>query len=105
MKMVRAVVRPEREQEVTMALEGKGLGAFTRMDVFGRGRQQGIQIGELRYDELAKTLFMVVVEDDDLGKVLEAFQVGARTGHPGDGKVFVTEVEQVVTVRTGEKVL
>jgi nitrogen regulatory protein PII 1 len=105
MKMVRAVVRPEREVEVMQALESKGLWAFTRMDVFGRGRQQGIQIGEVRYDELAKSLFMLVVEDDDLAKTLEAFQAGARTGHPGDGKVFVSEVEQVVTVRTGEKVL
>jgi nitrogen regulatory protein PII 1 len=105
MKMVRAVVRPEKEMEVLQALEGRGLWAFTRMDVFGRGRQQGIQIGQVRYDELAKSLFMLVVEDEDLGKALEAFQAGARTGHPGDGKVFVSEVEQVVTVRTGEKAL
>jgi nitrogen regulatory protein PII 1 len=105
MKMVRAIVRPEREEEVLRALEANDLWAFTRMDVFGRGRQQGIQIGAARYDELAKSLFMVVVEDEDLPKALEAFERGARTGNPGDGKVFVTEVEQALTIRTGEKSL
>ena len=105
MKMIRAIVRPEKEEGVMRALEAQGLWAFTRMDVFGRGRQQGIQIGTAKYDELAKSLFMVVVEDEDLGKAMEAFQTGARTGNPGDGKVFVSDVEQVLTVRTGEKAL
>jgi nitrogen regulatory protein PII 1 len=105
MKMVRAIVRPEREEDVLRALEARDLWAFTRMDVFGRGRQQGIQIGAAKYDELAKSLFMVVVEDEDLPKALEAFEAGARTGNPGDGKVFISEVEQAITVRTGEKTL
>ena len=102
-KMIRCVVRPEREEQVMEALEGEGLIAFTKMDVFGRGRQKGIQVGATRYDDLAKTLFMVVVEDADEAKAIEAFKLGARTGHPGDGKIFVTEVHEVVTVRTGEK--
>jgi len=105
MKMIRAIVRPEREENVMRALEAQGLWAFTRMDVFGRGRQQGIQIGTAKYDELAKSLFMVVVEDEDLPKAVEAFSQGARTGNPGDGKVFISEVDQVLTVRTGEKTL
>ncbi len=105
MKMLRAVVRPEREEEVLRALEAQGLWAFTRMDVFGRGRQQGIQIGAARYDELAKSMFMLVVEDEDLPKALEAFEHGARTGNPGDGKIFVSEVEQALTIRTGDKTL
>ena len=105
MKMVRCVVRPEREEQVIEALEAGGVVAFTKMDVFGRGRQRGIQVGQTRYDELAKTLFMVVVEDEDVGKAVEAFKTGARTGHPGDGKLFISEVEEVVTIRTGEKTL
>jgi nitrogen regulatory protein PII 1 len=105
MKMLRAIVRPEREEDVLRSLEARGLWAFTRMDVFGRGRQQGIQIGAARYDELAKSLFMLVVEDEDLPKALEAFERGARTGNPGDGKIFVSEVEQALTIRTGEKTL
>jgi nitrogen regulatory protein PII 1 len=105
MKMLRAIVRPEREEDVLRSLEAQGLWAFTRMDVFGRGRQQGIQIGAARYDELAKSLFMLVVEDEDLPKALEAFERGARTGNPGDGKIFVSEVEQALTIRTGDKTL
>ena len=105
MKMVRCVIRPEREEQVIEALENAGVIAFTKMDVFGRGRQRGIQVGATRYDELAKTLFMTVVEDEDLPKAVEAFKAGARTGHPGDGKLFVSEVEEVVTIRTGEKTL
>ena len=105
MKMVRCVVRPEREEQVILALETVGVIAFTKMDVFGRGRQKGIQVGATRYEELAKTLFMTVVEDEDLGKAVDAFKEGARTGHPGDGKIFVSEVDEVVTVRTGEKTL
>jgi nitrogen regulatory protein PII 1 len=104
-KMVRCVIRPEREEQVIEALEQCGIIAFTKMDVFGRGRQKGIQVGATRYEELAKTLFMTVVEDEDLAKAVEAFKLGARTGHPGDGKLFVSEVEEVVTVRTGEKTL
>jgi nitrogen regulatory protein PII 1 len=104
-KMVRCVIRPEREEQVIEALEQYGIIAFTKMDVFGRGRQKGIQVGATRYEELAKTLFMTVVEDEDLSKAVDAFKLGARTGHPGDGKLFVSEVEEVITVRTGEKIL
>jgi nitrogen regulatory protein PII 1 len=103
--MLRCVVRPEREEQVISALEGAGLVAFTKMDVFGRGRQKGIQVGQTRYDELAKTLFMVVAEDEDLDKALAAFKEGARTGHPGDGKIFVSDVDEAYTIRSGEKAL
>ena len=105
MKMIRCIVRPEREEEVIDALESAGHIAFTKMDVFGRGRQRGVQIGATRYEELAKTMFLVVAEDAQLESVIEAFKLGARTGHPGDGKVFVTDVEETLTIRTGEKIL
>jgi nitrogen regulatory protein PII 1 len=105
MKMIRCVVRPEREEQVITSLEATGIIAFTKMDVFGRGRQKGVQVGATRYEELAKTMFMTVVEDEDLNKAVEAFKEGARTGHPGDGKIFVSDVDEVYTVRTGEKTL
>jgi nitrogen regulatory protein PII 1 len=105
MKMVRCIVRPEREEQVLQSMEGADLIAFTKMDVFGRGRQKGVQVGSTRYEELAKTMFMVVVEDDDLAKAVAAFKEGARTGHPGDGKIFVTDVDEAYTIRSGEKVL
>jgi nitrogen regulatory protein PII 1 len=105
MKMIRCIVRPEREENVIQAIEEKGLVAFTKMDVFGRGRQKGVQVGSTRYEELAKTMFMMVVEDDDLQKAVAAFSEGARTGHPGDGKIFVTDVDEAYTVRSGERLL
>lgn len=105
MKMIRGIVRPEKEEEVIRALEDAGQIAFTKMDVFGRGRQRGVQIGATRYEELAKVMFVVVVEDEGMDPVIEAFKLGATTGHPGDGKIFVTEVQDAYTIRTGEKTL
>jgi len=105
MKMIRCIVRPEKEEEVIQSLEAAGQIAFTKMDVFGRGRQRGVQIGATRYEELAKTMFVVVTEDSAVDAAIEAFKVGARTGHPGDGKIFMTEVDDAWTIRTGEKAL
>jgi nitrogen regulatory protein PII 1 len=102
MKMVRAFVRPEKEQEVVLALEGAGFPSLTKMPVFGRGKQKGLQVGPVRYDELAKTLIMMVVDDEDTDKVIGIIQDKARTGFIGDGKVFVSQVEAAYTVRTGE---
>ena len=75
MKMVRAIIRPEKEVPVAAALANGGFPAMTKWDVLGRGKQQGVQVGDHFYDELAKCIFMVVVEDD---------QVTGRCGlHPG----------------------
>mgnify|MGYP003438793938 CR=1 FL=1 len=58
MKMIRAFIRPEREQEVVLALEGAGFPSLTKMPVFGRGKQKGLTVGPVHYDELPKTLIM-----------------------------------------------
>lgn len=105
MKMIRAVIRPEREGEVATALERAGFSALTKMDVFGRGRQRGIKIGSARYDEIAKLMLMLVVEDKDAQRAVDIIKISARTGNFGDGKIFVTPVERVLTVRTGEETL
>jgi nitrogen regulatory protein PII 1 len=105
MKMIRCIVRPDKEWDVVKTLEKSGIFAFTKMDVFGRGKQKGIQIGSARYDELAKTQFMIVVEEEDLTRAMDAIKVGARTGNPGDGKIFISDVDEAYTIRTGEKVL
>lgn len=105
MKMIRAFIRPEKEQEVVLALEGAGFPSLTKMPVFGRGKQKGLQIGPVHYDELPKTLLMMVVDDEDVAKVVEMIQDKARTGFIGDGKIFVSPVEAAYTVRTGEAVL
>lgn len=105
MKMIRAIIRPEKETDVGTALERSGFSAMTKSDVFGRGKQRGIRIGSARYEEISKLLLMMVVEDHDLERALDIIKVSARTGNFGDGKIFVTPVERVLTIRTGEEVL
>lgn len=105
MKMVRAFIRPEKEQEVVLALEGAGFPSLTKMPVFGRGKQKGLQVGPVHYDELPKTLVMMVINDSEVQKVINIISEKARTGFIGDGKIFVSPVESSYTVRTGEAAL
>ena len=102
MKMIRAFIRPEKEQAVVQALEGAGFPSLSKMPVFGRGKQKGLTVGPVHYDELPKTLLMTVVDDKDLDNVIKVIQDKARTGFIGDGKIFVSPVESAYTVRTGE---
>jgi nitrogen regulatory protein PII 1 len=102
MKMIRAFIRPEKEQEVVLALEGAGFPSLTKVPVFGRGKQKGLTVGPVHYDELPKVLIMTVVNDTDLEKVMKVIQDKARTGFIGDGKIFISPVESAYTVRTGE---
>ena len=76
---------------------------MTKMPVFGRGKQKGLQVGPIHYDELPKTLLMIVVDDQDVNKVVSIIQQKARTGFIGDGKIFISPVEAAYTVRTGEE--
>lgn len=102
MKMIRAIIRPEKEEEVIAALEKAGFPSLTKMDVLGRGKQRGIQVGSAVYDELAKTMLLVVVEDEKVAQCSTAIANAARTGNYGDGKIFVSPVESAVTIRTGK---
>ena len=101
MKMVRAVVRPEKQPAVVSALARANFPGLTKWEVTGRGKQQGIQVGSQIYDELAKTMILVV-EDSHVETVVESIREAAFTGYPGDGKIFVSPVEEVYTVRTGK---
>lgn len=101
LKMVRAVIRPEVEREVVLALEAAGFPALTKSHVFGRGRQGGLKVGPVHYEELPKVSLMLVVEEDRVPEVVRTIETTARTGNIGDGKVFVTPVEQAWTIRTG----
>lgn len=103
MEMVRAVVRPEREGMVVEALAKEGFVSLTKMHVFGRGRQKGIQVGPITYDELPKLELMLVVSSEDTSKVVRIIEGTARTGNMGDGKIFVSPVSETYTIRTGEK--
>ena len=102
MKMIRAFIRPEKEQEVVLALEGAGFPSLTKMPVFGRGKQKGLQVGPVHYDELPKTLVMTVIDDADVERVIKVIEDKARSGFIGDGKIFVSPVDNAYTIRTGE---
>ncbi|MCK9441834.1 MAG: P-II family nitrogen regulator [Methanothrix sp.] len=103
MKMIRAVIRPEAVDKVADSLEAGGFTALTRVEVFGRGKQKGIKVGSVVYDNLPKTMLMLVVGDDDLEKAVKVIEGAARTGNIGDGKIFVTAVEETYTIRTGAR--
>ena len=103
MKMIRAVIRPEKENEVVEALAKAGFPALTKTDVTGRGRQQGIQVGSALYEELAKVQILLVVDEDKAEDAVKTVLDTAKTGNFGDGKIFVTDVEETYTIRTGKK--
>lgn len=103
MKMIRAVIRPEAVDKVADCLETGGFTALTRIEVFGRGKQKGIKVGNVVYDNLPKTMLMLVVGDNDQEKAVQIIEDSARTGNIGDGKIFVTSVEEAYTIRTGQR--
>lgn len=106
MVLIRAIVRPERADSVLAALLDAGYPAVTKVSVFGRGKQRGIRVGEVYYDELPKELLLAVVPDKDKDFVIKAVMETARTGKTGafgDGKIFVTPVEEVYTISSGVK--
>lgn len=104
MKMVRAIIRPEKAREVMDALEQAGFPSVTEMDVYGRGKQKGIKIGSVTYDELPKTMLFLIVEDKDAESVCKIILENAKTngGSIGDGRIFVLPVEEAYTISTGE---
>ena len=106
MVMVRAIVRPERVDAVLAALMDAGFPAVTKINVVGRGKQRGIKIGEVTYDELPKELVLTVIKDADKDYVVKTIMTAARTGDKGsfgDGKIFVSPVLEVYTVSSGVK--
>ncbi|MDR2746859.1 MAG: P-II family nitrogen regulator [Treponema sp.] len=105
MVMVRAIVRPEKAEEVMAVLMADGFPAVTRMNVSGRGKQRGIKIGEITYDEIPKELLLMVIKNADKNFVIKKIMEVARTGKGsfGDGKIFVSPVEEVYTVSSGIK--
>ena len=103
MKMIKGIVRPEKVEEVVDALAEEGLVALTKIDVVGRGKQKGLDVGGTHYDELPKTMLMIVTDDENVDKVTNIIIERGQTGHFGDGKIFITPVEEAYTIRTGIK--
>ena len=106
MKMVMAIIKPFKLDDVREALAEVGVQGITVTEVKGFGRQKGhtelYRGAEYVVDFLPKIKIEVVVSDDLLGPALEAIQAAARTGRIGDGKIFISEITEVVRIRTGE---
>ncbi|MBL4931563.1 P-II family nitrogen regulator [Clostridium paridis] len=106
MLMVRAILRPERVGMVLSELLSAGFPEVTKMDVFGRGKQKGIKVGDIYYDELPKEMILLVVKDEDKDDVIKIIMKNARTGEKGafgDGKIFVSPVETAFTISSGKE--
>jgi nitrogen regulatory protein P-II 2 len=106
MKMVTAIVKPFKLDEVREALSGIGVQGITVTEVKGFGRQKGhtelYRGAEYVVDFLPKVKIEAAVDDGIVDRVIEAIESAARTGKIGDGKIFVSTLEQVVRIRTGE---
>lgn len=108
MKMIRAIVRPEKVTEVMVELAEAGFPAVTKIDVAGRGKQRGIKVGDVHYDEIPKELLMLVVKDEDKDDAIKIIVKTAKSGQKGafgDGKIFISEVEEAYTISSGSNVL
>lgn len=106
MKLVTAIIKPFKLQEVREALIAAGIEGLTLSEVKGYGRQKGhtemYRGAEYTVDTLPKIKIEVVVKDDDLATVTEAITSSAGTGKIGDGKIFVSSLDDVIRIRTGE---
>ena len=107
MKKIEAIIRPFKLEDVKIALVNSGIVGMTVSEVRGFGRQKG-QVERYRGSEftvefLQKLKVEVVVEDEKVNSVIEAIAEAAKTGEIGDGKIFITSIDSVVRIRTGEK--
>jgi nitrogen regulatory protein PII len=106
MKKVEAVIKPFKLDEVKEALQELGIQGMTVLEAKGYGRQKGhtelYRGAEYVVDFLPKIKIEVVIGDDQLASVLQVIQDAARTGRIGDGKIFVSDITDVVRIRTGE---
>lgn len=107
MKKVEAIIRPFKLDEVKIALVNAGIVGMTVSEVRGFGRQKGqterYRGSEYTVEFLQKLKVEIVIEDHQLDTVVEKIIAAARTGEIGDGKIFISPVEQIVRIRTGEK--
>jgi nitrogen regulatory protein PII len=107
MKKIEAIIRPFKLEDVKIALVSAGIVGMTVTEVRGFGRQKG-QVERYRGSEftvefLQKLKLEIVVDDDRVHTVINAIQEAARTGEIGDGKIFITAVDSVLRIRTGDR--
>lgn len=106
MKLIKAIIKPERFEFVKKSLEEKGFKGMTITEVKGRGEQKGITLeyrgGLMTVDLLPKIHLEIVVRDSELDLLISTIMESARTGKIGDGKIFIIPVEKSIRIRTGE---
>ncbi|MGN0903221.1 MAG: P-II family nitrogen regulator [Succinivibrio sp.] len=101
MLAVTAIVRPEKIMNVQDALYNKGFSALTKATVSGRGKEKGIKVGDVLYEEMTKVMLYLVVPDDEKDLVVSTIMQSAMTGekgNPGDGKIFISPVYESYTI-------
>jgi len=107
MKLITAIIKPYKLDDVRASLERAGVQGLTITEVKGYGRQKGhtelYRGAEYKVDALPKVKLEVAVNEDDIDIVADAILASARSGKVGDGKVFVTPLERVIRIRTGEE--
>ena len=104
MIMIKAIIRPEKVGIVLSELCDAGFPAVTKIDVVGRGKQRGVKVGDVHYDEIPKEMLMLVVKDEDKEDVVKIIIRSSKTGEKGafgDGKIFVNAVDEVYTISSG----
>ncbi len=107
MKKIEAIIRPFKLDEVKIALVNAGVVGMTVSEVRGFGRQKGqterYRGSEYTVEFLQKLKIEIVIEDDQVDMVVEKIIAAARTGEIGDGKIFISAVDQIIRIRTGEQ--
>jgi nitrogen regulatory protein P-II 1 len=107
MKRIDAIIKPFKLDEVKERLQGIGVEGLTISEVKGFGRQKGqtelYRGSEYKVEFVPKVLLTILASDERVGPIMEAIVAAARTGKIGDGKIFVSAVEEVVRIRTGEQ--
>lgn len=103
MKIIRAIVRPEKAPFIMDELKDAGYPAVTKIDVVGRGKQRGVKVGNVHYDEIPKEMLMMVVEDTSVDEIVKIISKNAKTGDGtfGDGKIFVGTIDEAYTISSG----
>ena len=106
MKLIKAIIKPERLDVVKTALEEAGFFGMTITEVQGRGEQKGISLqyrgGTIMVDLIPKIEMEIVVPAEKVPQVIDAIKKGAYTGKIGDGRIFVIPIEESIKIRTGE---
>lgn len=107
MKKVEAIIRQEKLEDLREALDAKGFSGMTATEVKGRGSQKGIalewRVGEYRVEFLPKIKLELVVEADKVDEVVKIIEDVCSTGKIGDGKIFISAIDEVVRIRTKER--